>query len=53
MVRVKARCSNCERTISLLVTDSEDIKALEELESGDFFEHKCPNCDEGRAFEIQ
>jgi len=52
MARQKAKCCSCERTISLLITNFEDIKALEKLELGDLFEHKCPNCEEWAAFEI-
>jgi len=52
MVRCKASCSRCGNKISLLITDSEDVEALHTLESGEFFEHKCPHCGEWGAFEI-
>lgn len=51
MGRFKGTCSHCGKTISLLFDDDESVD-VQDLKKGEYFEHKCPVCDEWSAFEV-
>lgn len=53
MARLKGTCSKCGKTISLLFEyNNAELADIKKLKDGEFFEHKCPVCDEWSAFEV-
>jgi len=46
MARIKATCTNCEKTTLLFIDprDSDSEKILN-LVNGEAFEHECPRCE--------
>lgn len=54
MARLKCTCSKCQKTISLLFdySTAEELADIKKLKEGEFFEHKCPVCEEWAAFEV-
>jgi len=50
MPRIKAKCSACKETISILYAE-QDPDAPDKTEVGEHFEYKCPLCKKWAAFE--
>lgn len=53
MARIKANYMGCKNAISLLITEDEDIEAINNLadRAREYFEHKCLICETWTVFQ--